>query len=67
MPIYEYRCVKCWHKFEELRSPKYRKEPAACPLCGAESRPVMSVPALELNPGTKLRKRLGRKKPPEGA
>jgi len=33
MPIYEYRCGKCGHLFEELRSYRERKAPAACPKC----------------------------------
>lgn len=31
MPIYEYRCQQCGHRFERLVR---RGEPVACPACG---------------------------------
>jgi len=34
MPIFEYKCKKCGHKFEELVS---GKEKISCPKCGSEN------------------------------
>ncbi|MCJ7733317.1 MAG: zinc ribbon domain-containing protein [Anaerolineales bacterium] len=35
MPIYEYRCIDCNHKFEIFLSYKeYEKSPVKCPACG---------------------------------
>jgi len=34
MPIYEYRCQKCGHKFEEL---VLKKKKIKCPKCGSIS------------------------------
>jgi len=36
MPIYEYECIDCSHKFELHRSIDDRDKPAKCPKCGAE-------------------------------
>jgi len=44
MPIYEYQCPDCGHRFELLRSFKDGRAPASCPRCGAdESRRLLSV------------------------
>jgi putative FmdB family regulatory protein len=32
MPIYEYKCTKCGHKFEKL---VFGKEKLKCPKCGS--------------------------------
>jgi len=34
MPLYEYRCKKCGHGFEELETIADRDKPRACPRCG---------------------------------
>lgn len=34
MPIYEYKCQKCGHKFEKL---VFGKEKIKCPKCGSTS------------------------------
>ncbi len=36
MPIYEYKCEICNHRFEELLMPG-EKEPERCPECGNKS------------------------------
>jgi len=42
MPIYEYRCSGCDHKFEELV--RSADEPVACPACAnAEVKRLLSV------------------------
>lgn len=35
MPIYEYKCEKCGHKFELLRSVNSDDSDLKCPKCGA--------------------------------
>ncbi len=34
MPIYEYRCKACGHRFEDFRSAAEADEQEACPKCG---------------------------------
>ena len=41
MPIYEYKCTKCGHIFEELRSIT-DGEGATCPKCGAPAKKIFS-------------------------
>jgi putative FmdB family regulatory protein len=48
MPLYEYQCENCSHKFESLRSIKNMKEPESepCPNCsiiGAVSQKVFTA------------------------
>ncbi|MDI3280913.1 MAG: zinc ribbon domain-containing protein [Bacillota bacterium] len=43
MPIYEFVCPQCGHRFEELVVRSYSEDSAACPRCGApEARRVPS-------------------------
>jgi len=44
MPIYEYKCKKCGHKFEEFQSIGATNESLNCPVCN-EPKPerVLSV------------------------
>ena len=35
MPIYDYKCVRCGHRFDLLRSVSQRDD-AKCPKCGGE-------------------------------
>lgn len=37
MPIYEYRCTQCSHRFEALRAMSQMDTPIACPRCGCET------------------------------
>jgi len=43
MPLYEYVCVDCDAKFEELRSLGRMDEPASCPEGHASGRRVLSM------------------------
>ncbi|MBN2282990.1 MAG: zinc ribbon domain-containing protein [Deltaproteobacteria bacterium] len=44
MPIYEYRCKKCKHEFEELRFSGDRDSDVVCPKCGKKAAErMMSV------------------------
>lgn len=42
MPIYEYKCPKCEHVFEEWVKASDAKKDAKCPVCGAPSPRIMS-------------------------
>lgn len=45
MPIYEYECPGCGHRFESLQG---MSEPSpACPHCGAGVRRLISAPAVQ--------------------
>ncbi len=46
MPLYEYQCTKCGHRFEKIQKfsdKKIRK----CPECGAPVEQVISAPAVQ--------------------
>lgn len=46
MPLYEYLCKKCGHRFEEIR--KFSdKQPKKCPECGGVIEQVISAPAVQ--------------------
>ena len=36
MPVYDYKCPKCGHRFDLLRSMSARDEDVRCPKCGGE-------------------------------
>ena len=42
MPLYEFACNKCDHRFEKRRSFESALEPENCPECGAEARKLFS-------------------------
>ncbi len=46
MPLYEYKCVKCGHRFEKIESvsaPDKKK----CPKCGAKAERLLAAPAIQ--------------------
>jgi len=43
MPIYEFLCSACQHRFEKISSMGDTSSP--CPLCGAAAGKAISVPA----------------------
>ena len=46
MPLYEYECFLCSHRFERIR--KFADESAvSCPECGGKVRRLLGVPALQ--------------------
>lgn len=46
MPIYEYECTRCAHRFELKRSFS-ENNPASCPQCGCDAQRVFSpVPII---------------------
>jgi putative FmdB family regulatory protein len=42
MPIYEYTCSQCGHKFELLRPVSRASEDTECPKCQAVAKRVLS-------------------------
>ena len=46
MPLYEYECLKCGHRFEEIQ--KFSDEPLKeHNRCGGELRKLLSAPAIQ--------------------
>lgn len=46
MPLYEYLCDACGHRFELIR--KYSDPPVeACPVCGGAVQKLLSSPAIQ--------------------
>jgi putative FmdB family regulatory protein len=46
MPLYEYECVVCAHRFERIQ--RVSDDPvASCPVCGGEVHRLLSAPALQ--------------------
>jgi putative FmdB family regulatory protein len=46
MPLYEYQCKKCGHRFERIQrfsDPMVKK----CPECGGKVEQVLSAPAVQ--------------------
>jgi len=44
MPIYEYRCPKCWHKFSRIEQMSSSSE-AYCSRCGVLADRLISLPS----------------------
>ena len=46
MPLYEYRCKKCGHRFERIQ--KFSDPPVKkCPECGGKVEQLLSAPAVQ--------------------
>jgi putative FmdB family regulatory protein len=47
MPLYEYECEKCGHRFEKIQ--KFSDPPeTACPKCGGAVHKLIAAPAFQL-------------------
>ena len=46
MPIYEYQCKKCGHRFEKIQKFSDPLE-TKCPQCGGELEQLLSAPAVQ--------------------
>ena len=46
MPLYEYKCVKCGHRFEKIESVS-ASTTKKCPKCGAKAERMASAPAIQ--------------------
>ena len=46
MPLYEYQCKKCGHRFEKIQ--KFSDRPVKkCPQCGGPVEQMISAPAVQ--------------------
>lgn len=56
MPVYEYQCAACAHRFEALRPMSQADAPVACPRCAApDARKLISVFAAISRDGSSSR------------
>jgi putative FmdB family regulatory protein len=46
VPIYEYRCSSCGHRFEKIQKSSGSR-PAPCPKCGGAAKRLVSAPAIQ--------------------
>ena len=46
MPLYEYKCVKCGHRFEKIESFS-ASEVKKCPKCGAKAERQLAPSAIQ--------------------
>jgi putative FmdB family regulatory protein len=46
LPLYEYKCVKCGHRFEKIE-PLSASATKKCPKCGAKAERQLSAPAIQ--------------------
>ena len=46
MPLYEYKCVKCGHRFEKIES-HTASTTKKCPECGAKAERQIAAPAIQ--------------------
>lgn len=46
MPLYEYKCVKCGHRFEKIESLS-ASEVKKCPQCGGRAERQLAPPAIQ--------------------
>jgi len=45
VPIYEYRCKKCGHRFERIQN--FADSPKSCPECGGKVERLISSSAVQ--------------------
>ena len=46
MPLYEYECKKCHHRFERIQN-KFSDPAPACPKCQGEVEQLLHAPAVQ--------------------
>jgi putative FmdB family regulatory protein len=46
LPLYEYRCTQCGHRFEKIQSFNAQPE-TACPKCGGSLQRPLTAPAFQ--------------------
>jgi putative FmdB family regulatory protein len=46
LPLYEYKCVKCGHRFEKIESVG-ASETKKCPKCGGKAERQLAAPAIQ--------------------
>jgi putative FmdB family regulatory protein len=47
MPLYEYRCKKCGHRFERIVRSYLLADVKECPVCKGEVEQLISAPAVQ--------------------
>ena len=47
MPLYDFKCVKCEHTFEELVNMSETSDPP-CPICNSETEKLISLSSFRL-------------------
>lgn len=46
MPLYEYQCAKCAHRFEKIEGHS-ASATKKCPKCGAKAKRMFAAPAIQ--------------------
>jgi len=46
LPLYEYKCVKCGHRFEKIESVS-ASTTKKCPQCGGKAERQLAAPAIQ--------------------
>jgi len=46
VPLYEYQCVKCGHRFEKIEGVS-ASATKKCPKCGAKAERMIAAPAIQ--------------------
>jgi putative FmdB family regulatory protein len=46
LPLYEYKCAKCGHRFEKIESHS-ASTTKKCPKCGAKAKRLLAAPAIQ--------------------
>jgi putative FmdB family regulatory protein len=46
LPLYEYECVKCGHRFEKIESTS-ASATKKCPECGGKAERMLAAPAIQ--------------------
>jgi putative FmdB family regulatory protein len=46
LPLYEYKCAKCGHRFEKIESHS-ASTTKKCPKCGGRSERLLAAPAIQ--------------------
>ena len=47
MPLYEYQCKKCGHRFERILQSFSSADVTECPVCKGEVERLLSAPAVQ--------------------
>jgi putative FmdB family regulatory protein len=67
VPLYEYQCKQCKHRFEKIQSFSAPEE-KVCPECGGEVERLISAPAIQFKgAGWYVNDYAGRGKAPSGS
>ena len=66
MPIYEYECTKCGHRFEKIQKISARRV-GACPECKGRAERMVHAPAIQFKgTGWYVTDYAGKGSPPKG-